>query len=89
MRLAPAIGRELQEAEVRRARRQAREALRESEERFRQLAENIDAAFFMTNVTNEEFPVNVAGNRQSGGYDAYVTNVPRMWGFRLKYRFSN
>jgi two-component system, NarL family, sensor histidine kinase UhpB len=48
VRLVPAIGRELQEAEVRRARRQAGEALRESEERFRQLAENIDAAFFMS-----------------------------------------
>jgi len=47
-RLIPAIGRELKEAEVRRARRQAREELRESEERFRQLAENIDAAFFMS-----------------------------------------
>jgi PAS domain S-box-containing protein len=47
VRLVPAIGRELREAEVRRARRQAGEALRESEERFRQLAQNIDAAFFM------------------------------------------
>jgi two-component system sensor histidine kinase UhpB len=47
-RLGPAIGRELQEADVRRARRQAQEALRESEERFRQLAENIDAAFIMS-----------------------------------------
>ena len=48
IRLGPAIGRELQEADVRRARRQAQEALRESEERFRQLAENIDAAFIMS-----------------------------------------
>ena len=48
IRLGPAIGRELQEADVRRARRQAQDALRESEERFRQLAENIDAAFIMT-----------------------------------------
>lgn len=47
-RLAPAIRRELDEAEVRRARKQAQAALRESEERFRQLAENIDAAFFMS-----------------------------------------
>src|SRR5689334_13368808 len=54
VRLAPAIGRELQDAEVRRARRQAREALRESEERFRQLAENIDAAFFMHDWSAEE-----------------------------------
>jgi two-component system, NarL family, sensor histidine kinase UhpB len=47
VRLVPAIGRELREAEVRRARNQAIEALRESEERFRQLAQNIDVAFFM------------------------------------------
>jgi DNA-binding NtrC family response regulator len=46
-RLVPAIGRELREAEVRRARNQALEALRESEERFRQLAGNLDVAFFM------------------------------------------
>jgi iron complex outermembrane recepter protein len=49
----------------------------------------VDAAFFMTNVTNEEFPVSVAGNWASGGYDSIVTNVPRMYGFRLKYRFGN
>lgn len=48
IRLGPAIGRELQEAEVRRARRQAQQALRDSEERFRQFAENIDAAFIMS-----------------------------------------
>ncbi len=46
-RLAPAITRELREAEVRKARRESDLALRESEERFRQLAENIGAAFFM------------------------------------------
>lgn len=54
MRLGPAIGRELQEAEVRRAQRQAREALRDSEERFRQFAENIDAAFIMSDWEPEE-----------------------------------
>lgn len=46
-RLGPAIKRALQEAEIRRAHQQANEALRDSEERFRQLAENIGAAFFM------------------------------------------
>ena len=53
-RLGPAIGRELQEADVRRAKRQAQEALSESEQRFRQLAENIDAAFIMSDWTPEE-----------------------------------
>lgn len=53
-RLGPAIGRELHEAEVRRTRRQAQQALRDSEERFRQFAENIDAAFIMSDWTPEE-----------------------------------
>ena len=46
-RLVPAIKRALQEAEIRRAHQRANEALRDSEERFHQLAENIGAAFFM------------------------------------------
>ncbi|MDR2857206.1 MAG: TonB-dependent receptor, partial [Novosphingobium sp.] len=53
------------------------------------LGSPVDAAFFMTNVTNAEFPVNVAGNWLGSGYEAYITNEPRMWGFRLKYRFGN
>jgi DNA-binding NtrC family response regulator len=44
-RLGPAVQRELREAQVRQARRRSEEALRESEERFRQLAENIGAVF--------------------------------------------
>src|SRR5579884_3478346 len=46
-RLVPALTRELREAAMRRERREGERALRESEERFRQLAENIDSAFFM------------------------------------------
>ena len=48
----------------------------------------VDLAAFVTNVTNAEFPVNVANNWSSNGFEAVVTNVPRMWGFRLKYRFG-
>ncbi len=46
-RLLPAVEREMREAAIRRARKEAEWALRESEERFRELADNIDVAFFM------------------------------------------
>ena len=46
-RLLPAVERELRDAEMRRARRESEWALQESEERFRELAEKIDVAFFM------------------------------------------
>jgi diguanylate cyclase (GGDEF)-like protein/PAS domain S-box-containing protein len=48
-RLPPAIERELREAAVRLEHKQAEEHLRQSEERFRQLAENISEVLFMTN----------------------------------------
>jgi PAS domain S-box-containing protein len=46
-RLRPAVARALEQAEIRRAHRRANAALKESEERFRQLAENVGAAFFL------------------------------------------
>lgn len=46
-RLLPAVQRELSEAGVRRERRLALEALRESEERFRELTETIQELFWM------------------------------------------
>src|ERR1043166_180776 len=45
-RLAPAVERELQDAEQRRQRRRAEHSLRESEERFRQLAEHSTEGFW-------------------------------------------
>ena len=47
-RLLPAVERELRESEMRRERKRAEEQLRQSEERFRQLAENINEVFFLT-----------------------------------------
>ena len=49
----------------------------------------VDLAFFITNITGQEFPVNVANNWTGNGIESYVTNVPRMWGVRLKYRFGS
>lgn len=49
----------------------------------------IDLAFFMTNATNTQFPVNVGTSWGSAGYESVTVNEPRMWGFRLKYRFGD
>lgn len=49
----------------------------------------VDAAFFMTNVTKEKFPMAVANAWNSYGYESAIVNEPRMYGFRLKYRFGN
>lgn len=49
-RLLPAVERELRESEIRRERQRVQEQLRQSEERFRQLAENIREVFFLTNA---------------------------------------
>lgn len=48
----------------------------------------VDLAFFMTNVTNEKLALNVGNFYNSFGYEAVPVNEPRMWGFRLKYRFG-
>lgn len=46
-RLAPALGRELKETQLREANQRAQEALTDSEERFRQMAENIRDVFYL------------------------------------------
>ncbi|HWH72594.1 MAG TPA: PAS domain S-box protein [Candidatus Sulfotelmatobacter sp.] len=77
-RLVPTVRRTLQEAETRRAHRQANDALRQSEERFRQLAENIGAAFFMF-----EQP-----NGTSLGLVSYVSPAyERIWGYPCESLF--
>jgi iron complex outermembrane receptor protein len=47
----------------------------------------VDAAFFMTNVTNEKtfLHVNV---QSSSGYLTHIIGEPKMYGVRLKYRFG-
>ncbi len=60
------IGRDITERKLR------EEALRESDERFRQLAENIDAVFYITQGMNDESP----------GKLVYVSPAyERVWGF--------
>jgi iron complex outermembrane receptor protein len=49
----------------------------------------VDLAFFMTNVTNKAYPVNVTNSYRSSGFDAYILNQPRMWGMRLRYSFGS
>jgi iron complex outermembrane receptor protein len=48
----------------------------------------IDSSFFMTNVTNEKYIVFPGASWGSFGWEGGPTNLPRMWGFRLKYRFG-
>jgi len=49
----------------------------------------VDASFFVTNATNEKFPVNVNNAYNSFGLESQVINEPRMWGFRLRYKFGD
>ncbi|MFT3964909.1 MAG: TonB-dependent receptor [Sphingobium sp.] len=48
----------------------------------------LDAAFFMTNVTNQIYPVNTGGGYNSSGIGDWLMGQPRMWGFRLRYNFG-
>jgi iron complex outermembrane recepter protein len=48
----------------------------------------VDAAFFMTNVTNDIYPVNVGSGLGSAGFENFIYGAPRMWGFRLRYKFG-
>ncbi|MFC0204976.1 TonB-dependent receptor [Novosphingobium soli] len=52
------------------------------------LGQPFDLSFFMTNVTNEKFPLNVNNAYGSFGLESQIVNEPRMYGFRLKARFG-
>ena len=49
----------------------------------------VDASFFVTNVTDEEYPVFVPGLYNGLGLEARVVGQPRMWGVRLRYSFGS
>jgi iron complex outermembrane recepter protein len=53
------------------------------------LGQPFDIALFMTNVTNEKYPLNVANFYNSFGFESVNPNEPRMWGARLRYRFGS
>jgi iron complex outermembrane receptor protein len=48
----------------------------------------IDLSFFMTNVTNTKRFVYPIATYQTTGAESVYLNLPRMWGFRAKYRFG-
>jgi iron complex outermembrane receptor protein len=49
----------------------------------------VDVSFFMTNVTNEKFPLATTTSYSSFSLESQLPNEPRMWGFRLRYRFGS
>ncbi len=48
----------------------------------------VSATFFMTNVTNQIYAVASGGGWSSAGFGDLYYGQPRMWGFRLKYKFG-
>ena len=52
------------------------------------LGSTFDLAFFMTNVTNQKRLIYPIAAYPTIGAEAGYLNLPRMWGFRLKYRFG-
>jgi iron complex outermembrane recepter protein len=48
----------------------------------------VDAAFFVTNVTNEIYPVQYGNGYSSAGFETLIMGQPRMYGFKLKVHFG-
>jgi iron complex outermembrane receptor protein len=49
----------------------------------------VDVAFFMTNVTNEIYPVGIGQSWTSAGFESLLYGAPRMFGFRVRYSFGS
>jgi PAS domain S-box-containing protein len=79
-RLPNAIEREIRAANSRGARKQAEAALRESEQRFRQIAENINEVFWMTDVEKQKMLYISPGYEQIWGRTCEsLYQTPRNW----------
>lgn len=74
-RLAPAIERELADAEVRRSRRKAEEELRESEDRYRDLVEHSHDLICTHDLQGRILTVNAAASRISGFSENELLNM--------------
>jgi two-component system cell cycle sensor histidine kinase/response regulator CckA len=80
VRLPSAVQRALAEQKLRREREQALTALRESEERFRQIAESIDEVFWLTDITKTEtIYVSPAYEKIWGRPCESVYRAPQSW----------
>lgn len=53
------------------------------------LGSPVDLSFFMTNVTNEKLVTFPTGAWQTFGAESGHLNMPRMFGFRARYRFGS
>lgn len=79
-RLPSSIERAMRQREERRARQRSEHTLRESEERFRQLSENISAFFYLTDPANTEvFYASPAYEAIWGRSVASLYDNPRSW----------
>jgi len=74
-RLAPAVKRELEQAAIRRERKHAEQALRESEQRYRMLVEQASDAIFVANPDGQYVDVNSAGCKLSGYTREEILNL--------------
>jgi len=79
-RLGPAVTLAIEQGRLRKERRLAEAALRESEERFRQLAENIHEGFWLTSISkNEMLYVSPGYERIWGRSCADINRSPHSW----------
>jgi diguanylate cyclase (GGDEF)-like protein/PAS domain S-box-containing protein len=79
-RLSSVVRRQLREADERLNRKRSEQALSESEERFRQLAENLDAIFYLTDLENTHtYYLSPAYERIWGHPVESVYANPRSW----------